>query len=163
MATPHLLMHVNHIGFANLCAQDHNIGDICPAEVIVDGVRTLLVSIYMNPNTSTDYIECFLFYNLMACSPKICTMWPRFKRFGYYTSIILTSYFSFSLRDHVNYEHSRSFALEELGLTLVTDPSRSTAFSGSCIDVICVRGIPHVRRYNLHQLLLIPLSHLCHN
>jgi hypothetical protein len=56
----------------------HN-GDVCAAEVMVDSVRTLLVPVYINPNTSTDNIECLLLYNLMAYLPKICTMWPRFK------------------------------------------------------------------------------------
>jgi hypothetical protein len=59
--------------------------------------------------------------------------------------IILTSDFNFSLRDHANYEHFRSFSLEELGLTIVMDPSRSTTLDGSCIDKICMRDIPHIR------------------
>jgi hypothetical protein len=57
MATPHLLMGINHVEFANLYARADNIGDVCAAEVMVDGVRTLLVSVYVNPNTSTDNIE----------------------------------------------------------------------------------------------------------
>jgi hypothetical protein len=79
MATPHLFMRmrINHVEFANLYARADNIGDVCAAEVTVDGVRTLLVSVYINPNTSTDDIECFLLYNLMAYSPKFCAMWPR--------------------------------------------------------------------------------------
>jgi hypothetical protein len=74
MATPHLLMRINHVEFANLYAGADNMGDVCAAEVMVDGVRTLLVPVYINPNTSTEDIESFLIYNLMAYSPKICTM-----------------------------------------------------------------------------------------
>jgi hypothetical protein len=124
MATPHLLMCINHVEFANLCVGADNIGDVCAADVMVDGVRTLLVTIYINPNTFTDDIECFLLYNLMAYLPKICTMWLRLKRFGYYNMpIILTGDFNFSLRDRANCEHFRSFALEDPGLTLITEPS----------------------------------------
>jgi hypothetical protein len=94
------------------------------AEVMVDGVRTLLISIYINPNTSIDDVECFLLCNLMAYSPMICTMWVRFKRFGSYNMpIILTGDFDYNLRDCANYEHFSSFALEELGLIIVMDPS----------------------------------------
>jgi hypothetical protein len=74
MATPHLLMHISHIEFVNLYARATNNGEVCAAKVMADGVRTLLVSIYINPNTYTDDIECFILYNLMAYSPKICTM-----------------------------------------------------------------------------------------
>jgi hypothetical protein len=145
MATLHLLMHINHIEFANLCAQADNIGDICAAKMMVGDVRTLLVFVYINPNTFTYDTECFLLYNLMAYLPKICTM-PRLKRFSYYNMpIILTSDFNFNLRDCANYEHFRSFALEELGLTVVTDPSRSTTLGCSCIDILCIRDFPHVR------------------
>jgi hypothetical protein len=79
MATPHLLMRINHVEFANLYARANNISDVWAAEVMVDSVRTLLVSIHINPNTSTDDIECFLLYNLMAYAPMICTMWQRLK------------------------------------------------------------------------------------
>jgi hypothetical protein len=79
MPTPHLLMRINHVEFANLYARVYNIGDVRAAEVMVDGIRTLFVSVYINPKTSTDDIECFLLYNLMAYSPKFCTMWPRLK------------------------------------------------------------------------------------
>jgi hypothetical protein len=73
-------------------------------------------------------------------------MWPRLKRFGYCSmSIILTCGFNFNLRDRANYEHFRSFAREELELIVVTDLSQSTALGGSCIDIICVRHLPHVR------------------
>jgi hypothetical protein len=145
MATPHLLMHINHVESANLYALTDNIGDVCAAEVMVDGVRTLLVSLYISPNTFTDDIELFLLYNLVAYSPKICTMWQGLKRFGYYMSIIITGDFNFKLRDRANYENFRSFALEELGLTVATDPSRSTTLGGSGIDRICVRDVSHVR------------------
>jgi hypothetical protein len=60
MATEHVLMRIHHVEFANLYARADNIGDVCAAEVMVDGVRTLLVPVYINPNTSTDDIECFL-------------------------------------------------------------------------------------------------------
>jgi hypothetical protein len=82
--TPHLLMRINHVEFTNLYARADNIDEVCAVEVMVDDVRTLLVSVYINPNTSTDDIECSLFYNLMAYSPNICAMWQRLKRFGYY-------------------------------------------------------------------------------
>jgi hypothetical protein len=71
---------------------------------MVDGVRTLLAFVYINPNTSTDN-ECFILYNLIAYSPKICTMWPRHKRFDYYNMpIILTGDLNFNLRHRANYE-----------------------------------------------------------
>jgi hypothetical protein len=59
--------------------------------------------------------------------------------------IILTGDFNFNLRDHANYEHCRSFILEELGLTVVMDLSRGTTLSGFCIDIICIRDVPYVR------------------
>jgi hypothetical protein len=143
MVTPHLLMLINHVESAKLYARADNIGDVCAAEVSVDVFRTLLISVYINPNTSTDDIECFLLYNLMAYSPKFCTMWPSLKRFGYYNMpIILTGEFNF--KDLAIYEHFRSFTLEEVGLTVVTDPSRSTTLGGSCIDIFPVRDVPHV-------------------
>jgi hypothetical protein len=151
MATPHLLMRINHVEFANLCVRDDNIGDVCAA----DGVRTLLVSVYINPNTPTDDIESFLLYSLMAYSPKICTVWPRLKQFGYYNMpIILTGDFNFNLRNRANYEQFRNFGLQELGPTVVMDPSRSTTLGGSCVDIICVRDVPYVRRttyINIHN------------
>jgi hypothetical protein len=154
MATPHLLMRINHFQFANLCARADNIGDVCAA----DGVRAQLVSVYINPNTSTDDIECFLLYNLMAYSAKICTMWPRLKRFGDYNMpIILTGDSNFNLRDRANYEHFRSFVPEELGLTVVTDPSRSTTLGGSCIDIICV----HYTTFHMCAVQLTSVT--CHN
>jgi hypothetical protein len=79
MATPHLLMRINHVEFANLYARADNMGDVCAVEVIIDGVRTLLVPFYINHNTSTDDIECFLLYNLLAYSQEIYTMWLRLK------------------------------------------------------------------------------------
>jgi hypothetical protein len=113
---------------------------------MVDGVRTLLLYVYINPNTSTDDIECSLLSNLKAYSPNICTMWPRLSRFGYYNMpIIFTGDFNINLRDRANYEHFRSFALEDLGLIVVTDPTPSTTLGGSCIDIICVRDVPYVR------------------
>jgi hypothetical protein len=146
MATPHLLTRINHVEFSNLYARADNIGEVLAAEVMVDGVRTLLVSVYINPNPSTDDTEYFLLYNLTAYSPENCTMWPRLKRFGYFnTPIILTGDLNVNLRDRANYEHFRSFALEELGLTIVTDPPRSTTLSGSRIDIIYVRYVLHVR------------------
>jgi hypothetical protein len=144
MATQHLLMRFNHVESANLYTRADKIGNVCAAEVTVDLVRTLFVSVYINPSTSTNDIECFLLYNLMAYSPKLFTMWPRLKLFVHYNlPIILTGYLNFNLRDHSNYEYFRSFALEELGLTVVTDPSRSTTLGGSCIDIIHVRDFPH--------------------
>jgi hypothetical protein len=59
--------------------------------------------------------------------------------------IILTGDFNFNLRDRANYEQFRSFVLEDLGLTVVTDPSRITILGGSCIDIISVRDVPHAR------------------
>jgi hypothetical protein len=51
----------------------------------------------------------------MAHSPKICIMWPRLKRFGYCNMPInFTGDFNFNLGDRANYEHFRSFVLEEL-------------------------------------------------
>jgi hypothetical protein len=139
-------MRNSDVEFGNLYARADNIGDVCAAEMMVVRVRTLLVSVYINPNTSTDDIESFLLYNLMAYSTKICTMWPRLKRFVHYNlPIILTDDFNFNFRDRANYEQFRSFALEELGLTVVTDPSRSTNLDGSCIDIIHVWDVPHVR------------------
>jgi hypothetical protein len=70
MATPCLLMRISHVEFANLYARTDNIGDVCVAEVMVDSVRTLFVFLYINPNTSTDDIECFLLYNMMVYSPR---------------------------------------------------------------------------------------------
>jgi hypothetical protein len=146
MTTPRLLMRINQFEFANLYAWADNICYVCAAEVMVDGVRTLLVPVYINPNTSTEDIECFLLYNLMAYSSKIFTMWPRLKRFGCYNmTITLTGYFSFNLKDRPNYEHFRSYALEELGLTKITYPSLSITLGGSCIEIICVRNVSHVR------------------
>jgi hypothetical protein len=72
-------------------------------------------------------------------------MWPTLKRFGYNMLIILTGGFFLNLRNRAKYEHFRNFALEEVGLTAVKDPSRSTILGGSCIDIICVRDAPHVR------------------
>jgi hypothetical protein len=157
MTTPHLLMRINHVEFTNLCGRADKIDDVCAAEVMVDGVRTLLVSVYINPNTSTDDIECFLLYNLKAYSAQICTMWPRLKQFCYYMPINLTV--DFNLKDRANYEHFRSFALEELGVTVVADPSRrprSTTLGGSCVDIICVRDVPHVRCTTVTSLRTVP-------
>jgi hypothetical protein len=112
---------------------------------MVDSVRTLLVSIYVSLSTSTDYIKCSLLYNLMAYSPKICTMWSRLKQFSYYNMpIILTRDFNFNLEDRANYERFRRFTLEELGLTTVTDLSHVTTLCGSCIDIICLCDVPHI-------------------
>jgi hypothetical protein len=49
-------------------------GDVYAAECPVDGQKALVVTVYVSPNTPSDYWNSLIFSNLAGYSPKVCKM-----------------------------------------------------------------------------------------
>jgi len=59
-----------------------DIGDICSIETTINCKRTVLVSVYIPPNTPFERIKEFFVLNLMAYSPKLKGMFEVHKKYN---------------------------------------------------------------------------------
>ncbi|XP_029708282.2 uncharacterized protein LOC109400233 [Aedes albopictus] len=109
-------------------------GDVCAAEVQIMGTRTLLISLYISPSTTTKQKKFFLARNLF--------MYMRSSM-----PIIVTGDFNIDVSKEENIEFI-DFMKQYLHLELATDPSQATTLGGSCLDLIFTRKIrAESRRY----------------
>nr|XP_029713677.1 uncharacterized protein LOC109418586 [Aedes albopictus] len=100
-------------------------GDVCAAEVQIMGTRTLLISLYISPSTTTKQKKFFLARNLF--------MYMRSSM-----PIIVTGDFNIDVSKEENIEFV-DFMKQYLHLELATDPSQATTLGGSCLDLIFTR------------------------
>jgi hypothetical protein len=87
------------LGLDDACSK----GDICAAGVEINGITTLLVSAYISPGTSPDYLKFFLLRFLMAYTPKAANAFKIFKeRKLHETRVLLTGDFNLDTRSGKN-------------------------------------------------------------
>ncbi|XP_065093458.1 uncharacterized protein LOC135714113 [Ochlerotatus camptorhynchus] len=98
-----------------------NYGDICAAEIQVDGCKMVLFSVYVSPNTPIKLAKAFMARSL--------TLYKHFP-----TPIIVAGDFNIDVSKAENIEFIE-FMANLLDLNLVSDSQQSTTLKGSCIDM----------------------------
>jgi len=118
-------------------------GDICAIESTINGQRTLIVTVYVNPNSNMADIKLFFLTNLLMYSPKASEMFEELREKHLGTiPIILSGDFNMDLKKEENNELI-DFMKDRFGLQLKTNPKIFTAQNGSCIDnMIFARHLP---------------------
>ncbi|XP_062713898.1 uncharacterized protein LOC115261586 [Aedes albopictus] len=103
-------------------------GDICAADILVDGRQMVLFCIYISPSTSMKYAKAFMARHLYRYQSKD-------------VPVIIAGDFNIDVSKQENNGFLEFMGL--LGLKLSSDPKQSTTLGGSCIDMDASGGIKH--------------------
>ncbi|XP_058821105.1 uncharacterized protein LOC131683287 [Topomyia yanbarensis] len=104
-----------------------DVGDICAAEIIVMDIRTLLISVYISPDSTTKQRKYFLTRNLM--------MYTRTDM-----PIVVTGDFNIDVSKPENTDFV-DFMKRGLKFDLASDPTQATTLGGTCLDLTFTRNI----------------------
>jgi len=114
-------------------------GDICAIESSINGQRTLIVTVYVNPNSNMADIKLFFLTNLLMYSPKASEMFEELRELGT-IPIILSGDFNLDFTKEENKEFI-DFMKDRFELQLKSDPKISTSRNGNCTDMIFARHL----------------------
>nr|XP_029733968.1 uncharacterized protein LOC115269410 [Aedes albopictus] len=126
IAAPHTIRQLSE-KYDEEFSQVNNFGDICAAEILVMGCKTLLVSVYISPGTSTRNIKLFM---LRKLSHYVMMDMP----------MVVTGDFNIdvSRQENINF---LDFMQKHLKLCLATLRNEATTFGGSCIDLTFTKSV----------------------
>ena len=109
-------------------------GDICAVEMSIEGINTILFSMYISPCTTIKQKKYFITRNLMMYTHND-------------SPIVVTGDFNIDVSKTENIEFV-DFMLNYMKLSLVSNSTQPTTLGGSCIDLIFARNIrTNVERY----------------
>ncbi|CAI6350723.1 unnamed protein product [Macrosiphum euphorbiae] len=115
-----------------------DIGDICSLETTINCKRTVLVSVYIFPNTPFERIKEFFVLNLMAYSPKLKGIFEVLKKYNNHDlPMIVGGNLNLDLRGSHGTEFIE-FMRTELGLELSNDIATSSSRNSTCIDILSI-------------------------
>lgn len=125
-------------------------GDICAADIIVDGCMITLVCVYLSPNTTMKLSKAFMIRNLFYYKYKD-------------SPVIVTGDFNIDIskEENIGFVHFMKDALE---LDLISVSNQPTTLSGSCIDMVFTRKTPEmptkrfITYFSYHRPLFTLLS-----
>lgn len=102
-------------------------GDVCAVEVQIMGIRTLLMSLYISPDTTIKQKKFFIARNLIL-----------YKRSS--MPIVVTGDFNIDVMNGKNIEFI-DYMKQYLSLELQTNPALTTTLGGTCLDLTFTRNI----------------------
>lgn len=124
-------------------------GDICAADILVDGRQMVLFCIYISPSTSMKYAKAFMARHLYRYQSKD-------------VPVIIAGDFNIDVSKQENNGFLEFMGL--LGLKLSSDPKQSTTLGGSCIDMVFTSKTPElptkrfITYFSYHRPLFTLLS-----
>ena len=132
---------------------DDDLGDFCIADIMFDGVRYKIVTVYFNPGISvTSLIQFFLKFH------HIFTHLPTDLRF------ILCGDFNLNMMNESNQQKLLAFMETTYGFKLANDLAQSTTISQTCLDLIFTRNVtildclPHITYFSHHKAIFAVLD-----
>ncbi|XP_077277313.1 uncharacterized protein LOC143905647 [Temnothorax americanus] len=145
MARPHRLMKGDGENELRLADAD-KYGDICAVQAKIDNKKCLVMSVYINPNTSMENIIDFISRNLLAYSPNVCKLGSILEKKDYNdTPIILAGDFNLDVSKREN-EKFLELMRNKFGLHFLSN-KESTTMGGSCIDMVFTRHVDNLSCY----------------
>lgn len=119
-STPHTIKQLNNEQDPIFSEADE-FGDICAANILIDGSMMTLYCVYLSPKTSMKHAKAFMARNLFHYREQE-------------VPIIVVGDFNVD----VSKEENAGFIqfMNCLELQLVSDPSQPTTLGGSCIDMV---------------------------
>lgn len=134
MSSPHTLKKLSE-KYDPILLEAEEYGDICAADIVVDGTKMVLCCIYLSPNVTIKQAETFMTRNLFCYKASDIP-------------VVVTGDFNIDISKTENICFVR-FMKEFLAFDIFSDPRKSTTLGGSCIDIIFARNIPDLltKRY----------------
>lgn len=122
-----------------------NCGDVCSVQVVLNCIRTLIVVVYISPETTIMQKKYFMIRNLFSYARKN-------------VPILVSGDFNIDVSKQENVDFI-GFMKKHLNLHLMSDPLQATTLGGTCIDIVFGKNINvETRRYisyfSYHQPLL---------
>lgn len=130
-------------------------GDICAVMLLLGGQQTMIVSVYINPNTSFERMKNFLEKQSVLLAESSRTSLP---------ALIVCGDFNYNVKDEAKRNMFLSFMQEAFGLSLAIDPLISTTNHHTCLDLIFARNVnirdsfSHVSYFSYHMPVFLTLS-----
>ena len=111
-----------------------NCGDVCSVQVVLNGIRTLIVVVYISPETTIMQKKYFMIRNLFSYTRKN-------------VPILGSGDFNIDVSKQENVDFI-GFMKKHLSLHLMSDPLQATTLNGTCIDIVFGKNINvETRRY----------------